>query len=149
MGLQLGPSGETILTSDDELRATEREAKRVGLLDRRSRQPRMIGLNARERLRVAGLVALLEVFGLILELVEVRTLWQWQGVAITNTPSVDACCPHVRPKEGSLRSTYCLTSGLCPSRGPGAARTRMVQDTGECAERKWKTCFSVNEGRCR
>jgi hypothetical protein len=36
----------------------------------------MVRLNALERLRVSGLVALEEVFGLILELVEVRTVWQ-------------------------------------------------------------------------
>jgi hypothetical protein len=37
----------------------------------------MIRLNAPERLGVCGLVALEEVLGLILELVEVRTVRQW------------------------------------------------------------------------
>jgi hypothetical protein len=77
VGLQLGPTGETILTRDNELRSTESEARCLDFVDGRCPEPGMIRLNAPERLGVSGLLALEEVFGLILELVEVRTVWQW------------------------------------------------------------------------
>ena len=72
VGLQLGPTGKTILTRDNELRSTESEARCLDFVGGRCPEPRMIRLNAPERLRVSGLVALEEVFGLILELVEVE-----------------------------------------------------------------------------
>src|SRR5262249_49641274 len=77
VGLQLGPTGKTILARENKLRSTESEARCLDLVGGRSRKPRMIRPNAPERLRVSGLVALEEVLGLILELVEVRTVWQW------------------------------------------------------------------------
>jgi hypothetical protein len=77
VGLQPGPTGKTILSRNNELRSTESEARCLDFVRGGSRKPRMIRLNAAERLRVSGLVALEKVFGLILELVEVRTVWQW------------------------------------------------------------------------
>jgi hypothetical protein len=77
--LQLRPTGETKLTREDKLRSTESEASCLNLVGRQTRKPRMIRLNAPKRLGVSGLVALEEVFDLILELVEVRTVWQRRG----------------------------------------------------------------------
>jgi hypothetical protein len=77
LSLQPGPTGKTILTRDDKLRSSESEARCLDFVDGRCPEPRMIRLNAPERLGVSGFVALEEVFGLILELVEVGTVWQW------------------------------------------------------------------------
>src|SRR6516164_1222163 len=57
VGLQLGPTGKTILTGDDELRSTESDARCLDLVGGRCPEPRMIRLYAPERLGVSGLVA--------------------------------------------------------------------------------------------
>jgi hypothetical protein len=77
VGFQPGPTGKTILTCNHKLRSTESEARCPNLVEGRSRKPGMTRLNALQRLRFSGLVACEEVFGLVLELVEVRTVWQW------------------------------------------------------------------------
>ena len=103
VGLQLGPTGETILTRDDELRSTECEARRPDFVDGRCPEPRMIRQNAPERLRVSGLVALEQVFGLILELVEVRAVWQWRLPSRTLLPVM----PVVRRAGQEFRPCAC------------------------------------------